>query len=133
LCRRPQSIKHKLKPVDVPTYWPWLWALDFRHSGQESGGHPFAAIRLTWDRTNDVIYIMDAFRMYAMADNHVARIKENPMWDAPVAWPHDGGRGAGIMTGETVAAIYKNLGSTCGQPTRFSLTRASTFPKSLMH
>jgi phage terminase large subunit-like protein len=29
---------------------------------------------------------------------------------APVAWPHDGGRGAGIITGETVAATYKKLG-----------------------
>jgi hypothetical protein len=45
-----------------------------------------------------------------MAANHVARIKENPMRDAPVAWPHDGGRGAGIITGETVAATYKKLG-----------------------
>jgi hypothetical protein len=32
------------------------------------------------------------------------------MRDAPVAWPHDGGRGAGIITGETVAEIYKKLG-----------------------
>jgi len=32
------------------------------------------------------------------------------MWDAPVAWPHDGGRGAGILTSETATAIYKKLG-----------------------
>jgi phage terminase large subunit-like protein len=114
-------IKHTLDPASVPTYWPWLWALDFRHSGQESGGHPFAAVLLTWDRDNDTIYIMDAFRMFGMAANHVARIKESPMRDAPVAWPHDGGRGAGIVTGETVAAIYKKLGLTM-RPTH------ATFP-----
>jgi phage terminase large subunit-like protein len=116
-----ESIKHKLDPASVPTYWPWLWALDFRHSGQESGGHPFAAVLLTWDRDNDVVYVMDAFRMFGMAANHVARIKESPMRDAPVAWPHDGGRGAGIITGETVAAIYKKLGLTM-RPTH------ATFP-----
>jgi hypothetical protein len=46
----------------------------------------------------------------ARPPNHGARIKENPMWDAPVAWPHDGGRGAGILTSETATAIYKKLG-----------------------
>jgi phage terminase large subunit-like protein len=117
----PESVKHTLDPASVPSYWPWLWALDFRHSGQESGGHPFAAVLLTWDRDSDVLYVMDAFRMYGMAANHVARIKESPMRDAPVAWPHDGGRGAGIITGETVAAIYKKLGLTM-RPTH------ATFP-----
>ena len=106
----PEAIKHNLSPADVPYYWPWLWALDFRHSGQDSGGHPFAAILLTWDRDNDIVYVMHAIRMFGMAANHVAAIKENPMRGAPVAWPHDGGRGAGIVTGETVAAIYKKLG-----------------------
>jgi phage terminase large subunit-like protein len=105
-----ETIKHTLDPAAVPPYWPWLWALDFRHSGQESGGHPFAAVLLTWDRDNDVVYVMDAFRMFGMAANHVARIKESPMKDAPVAWPHDGETGAGITTNETVAAIYKKLG-----------------------
>jgi phage terminase large subunit-like protein len=104
------QIKHTLKPTDAPDYWPWLWALDFRHSGQESGGHPFAAVLLTWDRDNDVVYVMDGFRLYGMAASHVARIKENPMWRAPVAWPHDGGVGAGVQTNDTIATIYKKLG-----------------------
>ena len=45
-----------------------------------------------------------------MAANHVAAIKENPMWAAPVAWPHDGGSGAGIVTNDTIATTYKKLG-----------------------
>jgi phage terminase large subunit-like protein len=106
----PATIKHNLDPAEVPSYWPWLWALDFRHSGQESGGHPFAAVLLTWDRDNDVVYVMDAFRMFGMAANHVARIKENPMRDAPVAWPHDGGTGAGVMTNDTIATTYEKAG-----------------------
>lgn len=105
-----EQIKHTMDPASVPPYWPWLWALDFRHSGQESGGHPFAAVLLTWDRDNDVVYVMDAFRMFGMAANHVARIKESPMKLAPAAWPHDGGTGAGVQTNDTIATIYKKLG-----------------------
>lgn len=104
------QIKHNLDPASVPPYWAWMWALDFRHSGQESGGHPFAAVLGAWDRDNDILYIMDAIRMFGMAANHVARIKESPMRDAPVAWPHDGGTGAGVMTNETIAGVYKKLG-----------------------
>jgi len=49
--------------------------------------------------------------MFGMAANHVARIKESPMRDAPVAWPHDGGTGAGVQTNDTIATIYKKLGA----------------------
>ncbi len=105
-----EQIKHKMNPADVPAHWPWLWALDLRHSGQEGSGHPFAAVLLTWDRDNDVVYVMDGFRMFGMAANHVARIKESPMRDAPVAWPHDGGVGGGVQTNDTIALIYKKLG-----------------------
>jgi phage terminase large subunit-like protein len=105
-----EHIKHTLDPASVPVYWPWMWALDFRHSGQEAGGHPFAAVLGCWDRDGDVLYIMDAFRMFGMAANHVARIRENPMRDAPVAWPHDGGTGAGVMTNDTISTVYKKLG-----------------------
>jgi len=118
----PEAIKHRLDPRDVPPYWPWLWALDFRHSGQEGSGHPFAAVLLVWDRDNDVVYVMDAIRMFGMAANHVARLRESPMRDAPVAWPHDGGTGAGVQTNETIAAVYKKIGLSSMRPTH------ATFP-----
>jgi hypothetical protein len=63
-----------------------------------------------WDRDNDTIYVVEALRMYGMAANHVASMKEHPMRLAPVAWPHDGGRGAGIITGDTIKETYKKLG-----------------------
>ena len=105
-----ERIKHTMDPANVPYYWPWLWALDFRHSGSGERGHPFAAVLGAWDRDNDVLYLMHALRMFGLAANHVAAIKESPLRDAPVAWPHDGGKGAGIVTGETIAATYKKLG-----------------------
>ena len=104
------DIKHNLALAHVPPYWPWLWALDFRHSGSLTTGHPFAAALLTLDRDNDTIYVMHTVRLLGLASTHVATIKKNPMWRAPVAWPHDGGRGASVISGETVAATYKQLG-----------------------
>jgi len=103
-------IRHTRDPATFPGYWPWLWGFDFRHSGSDAGGHPFAAVLGCWDRDNDIIYIVHAVRLLGRAPDHVAAIKKNPMWDAPVAWPHDGGRAASLLSGETVAAVYKKLG-----------------------
>lgn len=106
-----ESIKHTKDPADIPDYWPWMWALDFSHSGMSEKGHPFAAVLGTWDRDMDVIYITHAVRMRkSLPPNHVAAMKACPMWEAPVAWPHDGGRASGIMDGATISATYKKLG-----------------------
>jgi len=104
------SIKHTLDPSEVPPYWPWMWGVDFRHSGSPTSGHPFAAVLGCWDRDADVIYLMHAIRMLGLASSHVTAMKAFPRWQAPVAWPHDGGRGASIIDGETVAKTYRGLG-----------------------
>lgn len=105
------AITHALDPAAMAPYWPWLWALDFKH-GSGAGGHPFAAVLGAWDRDNDTIYVMHAIRYRGgLARDHVAAIKDHPMWDAPVAWPHDGNTsGAGVVSGETLQAVYKKLG-----------------------
>jgi phage terminase large subunit-like protein len=105
-----ESIKHSHNPNDFPLYWRWLWGVDFRHSGAASGGHPFAAVLGCRDPDNDIIYIVHAVRLYGLAPVHVAAIRANPMKGAPVAWPHDGGRGAGLILGETIAQTYRKLG-----------------------
>ncbi len=105
-----EQIKHDLDPMNVPPYWPWMWALDFRHSGNASSGHPFAAVLACWDRDADTIYVMHAIRMLGLAPTQVSTMKQHPMWQAPVAWPHDGGRGGSIVSGETIAQVYKKLG-----------------------
>lgn len=106
----PERIHIRIAPSIVPPSWCWMWGFDFRHSGQETGGHPFAAVLGAWDRDNDILHILHAVRMFGMAANHVASLKENPFWRAPVAWPHDGGKGAGIQTNDTIATTYKKLG-----------------------
>lgn len=105
-----ELIKHNLTPADIPRYWPWLWGLDFRHSGSEKSGHPFAAALIAWDRDADAVYVMHAVRMLGLAPMHVAAMKAHPMFDAPAAWPHDGGKGGSIISGETIAQTYKRLG-----------------------
>lgn len=105
-----EQIKHTRDPATFPAYWPWMWGLDFRHSGAETTGHPFAAVLAAWDRDNDVIYIVHAVRLKGLAPAHVVAMKAHPMWEAPCAWPHDGGRGASLVDGATVAATYRKLG-----------------------
>jgi hypothetical protein len=86
-----------------------MWGVDFRHSGSASTGHPFAAVLGCRDPDGDVIYVVHAIRMHGLAPMHVAAMKAHPMWAAPVAWPHDGGRGASLVSGETVKDLYKKL------------------------
>lgn len=104
------QIKHTLELPDIPRSWPWIWGLDFRHSGSASSGHPFAAVLMTWDRDADVVYVMHTVRMLGLAPMHVAAMKAHAMFNAPAAWPHDGGRGGSLVSGETVKDIYKKLG-----------------------
>jgi phage terminase large subunit-like protein len=103
-------ITHDLDPAAVPPYWPWLWGVDFRHSGSINTGHPFAAVLCCWDRDADCIYVMHAIRMLGLAANHVAAMKQHPRWQAPVAWPHDGGKGGSIISGDSIAKTYAKLG-----------------------
>lgn len=105
-----ERIRFKSDPAEFPDYWHWLWALDFKHSGNSTGGHPFAAVLGAHDTDANVIYVIEAIRMQGLAPLHVERIRQHPLWEAPVAWPHDGGRGASIIAGDTIAATYKKLG-----------------------
>jgi phage terminase large subunit-like protein len=104
------QVRETADPAAFPPYWPWMWGVDFRHSGSASSGHPFAAVLVCWDRDADVIHVVHAVRMLGLASTHVASMKQHPMWLAPVAWPHDGGRGGSIIDGSTVAQTYRGLG-----------------------
>jgi phage terminase large subunit-like protein len=106
-----EHIKRRFDYRDFPAEWRWLAACDFRHSGNASGGHPFAYVLGCHSGTDgDVIHIVDAFKMFGLAESHVRRIKEHRFWRAPVAYGHDGGRGASLVDGETIAQLYRRLG-----------------------
>jgi phage terminase large subunit-like protein len=106
-----ERIKQRFDYREFPSEWRWLWGLDFRHSGNASGGHPFAAVLVAHSGTDgDRVHVVEAIRMHGLPETHVRRMKEHRFWRAPVAWPHDGGKGASIVSGETIAAVYKKLG-----------------------
>lgn len=104
------EIKEIVDPATFPRYWRWLWGMDFRHSGSNTTGHPFAAVLGAHDPDTDTIHVVHAVRMLGLATAHVAAMKTHPMWEAPCAWPHDGGRGGSLLSGDTVSQIYKKLG-----------------------
>jgi phage terminase large subunit-like protein len=105
------AIKHNKDPVTFPDYWRWIWGIDLSHGGMSHSAHPFAAVLLCHDIDSDIVYVVHAVRMFrALPALHAQAIKQHVCWDAPVAWPHDGGRGADLATGTTYKEMYKNLG-----------------------
>jgi hypothetical protein len=91
------------QPFKIPHHWPVIGGMDF------GWDHPFAAIRLAWDRDSDVYYVTHAYRQReATPILHVAAIKS---WGAtlPWAWPHDGLQHS-KDSGEPLAAQYRRNG-----------------------
>jgi phage terminase large subunit-like protein len=91
------------EPIAIPEIWPQIIGVDF------GWDHPFAAVRLAWDRDADVIYVIGEYRQReASPIIHAASIKPWGEW-IPVAWPHDGlqhDKGSG----EQLAAQYRAQG-----------------------
>lgn len=87
----------------IPPYWSKIWGIDF------GIGHPFAAVVLVWDKDNDVIHIVNGFRMQdGLPLNHAYRMKMIGGM-LPVAWPQDGtARDKG--SGEALKDLYKKQG-----------------------
>lgn len=68
----------------IPAHWPRIGGMDF------GWDHPFAAVRLAWDRDADCIYVTHAYRIRERTPAiHASAIRG---WDKgmPWAWPHDG-------------------------------------------
>jgi hypothetical protein len=107
----PESeIVHSRDPATFPVYWPWLWGLDFSHGGMSAQAHPFAAVLGCWDRDSDTIFLVHTIRMQqALPIQHAHALKAHPCWEAPCAWPHDGGI-VGFAQPVTIAQTYRNLG-----------------------
>jgi phage terminase large subunit-like protein len=80
-----------VEAFSIPPHWPRIGGLDFGYD------HPTGAVQLAWDRDDDVVYVVSAYRKRG-ADiatlglsptvAHVAALK--PWGDIPWAWPHDG-------------------------------------------
>lgn len=91
------------EPFKPPVWWARIGAIDF------GWDHPTAAVKLCWDRDDDVVYVIAAHRMReATPLIHAATLKPWGNW-MPWAWPHDGlqhDKGSG----EQLANQYRQQG-----------------------
>lgn len=87
----------------VPSIWVKGWGIDFGIA------HNFAAVLCAWDRDNDVIHVLHAFRMKdGDAMKHAVQIKHIGV-NIPVFWPQDGhqrDKGSGFI----LSKQYKDQG-----------------------
>jgi phage terminase large subunit-like protein len=71
-------------PFEIPAHWPQIVGIDF------GWHHPFAAVRLAWDRDSDTVYLVAEYKVKSqIPTQHADTIKKWGDW-IPVAWPHDG-------------------------------------------
>jgi len=90
-------------PIDIPPHWAQIIGIDF------GWDHPFAAVRLAWDRDSDVVYVCNTYReKEATPVIHAAAIRPWGDW-IPCAWPHDGYQ-HDKGSGEGLAAQYRSQG-----------------------
>lgn len=81
----------------IPDHWAQIIGIDF------GWDHPTAAVRIVWDRQNDVVHIVSTYRQREQTPVvHSAAIRAWGKW-IPVAWPHDGyqrDKGSGVQMAE---------------------------------
>lgn len=78
----------EVEPFEIPRHWPQIIGVDFGHD------HFFGAVRLAWDRDNDIVYLVSEYKQRrALPVVHSSAILKwnngKARW-IPVAWPHDG-------------------------------------------
>lgn len=91
------------EPFEIPKHWVQVAGIDF------GWDHPTAAVRLAWDRDDDVIYVTASYRLKAATPAiHSLTLKHWGDW-LPWAWPHDGlqhDKGSG----DQLASLYEANG-----------------------
>jgi len=82
----------------IPRHWPSLGGIDF------GWDHPTAAVRLSWDRDADIVYVTHSYKMKEQTPViHAAALRS---WGKlPFAWPHDGNNDT--AAGENLAQQYR--------------------------
>ena len=72
------------EPFQTPSHWAYVAGIDF---GWE---HPTAAVQLAWDRDNDVVAVISAYRRKeATPLEHCATLRAWGGRELPWAWPAD--------------------------------------------
>ncbi|MFM9863637.1 MAG: terminase large subunit domain-containing protein [Micropepsaceae bacterium] len=93
----------RVDAFEVPPHWALIGAMDF------GWDHPFAAVKLAWDRDADCVYVTNAYRVREQTPVvHAAALRP---WGPRFkwAWPHDGMQ-HDKGSGDTLAAQYRAQG-----------------------
>ena len=97
------EVQHRRDPATFPHHWKWIFGIDLSHGGMSAQAHPFAAVLCCWDADNDVIYVVDTWRIKGQLPiNHAAALRRSPWWDARVAWPGADVYGLAHLRGRSV-------------------------------
>lgn len=105
IFKHPENLV-RVEAFDIPKHWAVIGGLDF------GVDHPFAAVKLAWDRDNDQVFVTHAFRergLTPMAHASALRHWGNIRW----AWPHDGNQRRVGLDGRSfkqVAQFYRDEG-----------------------
>ena len=95
-----------VEPFPIPAHWAQLCGIDF------GWNHPSAAVRLAWDRDDDIVYVTAAHRQKEQTPVlFAASVKPWGAW-LPWAWPHDGlqhDKGSGLALKEQYKAQGLNM------------------------
>ena len=90
-------------PFKIPEHWAQIVGIDFGFN------HPFAAVKLAWDRDSDTVYLTAEYRQKGtVPTTHADVIKKWGEW-IPVAWPHDG-LNTEKSTGDELRQEYQKAG-----------------------
>lgn len=96
----------KVEPFQIPAHWVQICGIDF------GWNHPSAAVKLAWDRDNDIVYVTAAHRQKEQTPVlFAATVKPWGAW-IPWAWPHDGlqhDKGSGLALKEQYKAQGLNM------------------------
>ena len=96
-----------VEPFRIPEHWPQIVGIDFG-GGKKEAGHPFAAVKLAWDRDSDTVYVTAEYKIKGSVPTTQAdTIKKWGEW--PVAWPHDG-LNTEKSTGDELRQEYEKSG-----------------------
>ena len=91
----------KVQPFEIPNHWPLIFGLDF------GVNHPAAGALLAWDRHNDIVYVIDCYRMAGQTPAyHATWFNAAGREWIPVSWPHDG-LNTEKSSGRTLADHYR--------------------------
>jgi phage terminase large subunit-like protein len=93
-----------IAPFEIPKHWAQIGGLDFGYD------HPFAGVKLAWDRDSDTVYVTKTYRIREASPTiHAAALKPWGDW-IPWSWPHDGLQHDKGGSCEQLMAQYKAQG-----------------------